>query len=70
VVSISQEHIDSLFEKLLQATKKRRPQLCLPLLDEIKNYHLQEEDQKLFEEVSLLIRKYKFDDARNLLNAK
>jgi len=57
-----------LFNSLKIATKKRRPQLCEPILKEIEEYNLDEETQKLFINAKNLIKSYKFDEAWRLLD--
>ena len=68
--TLSFKETSILFQKLLEATSKRRPQLCLPILDEIEKHKLNDDDEELFKKVKTLIRKYKFDDAKELLNAR
>jgi len=65
--SISQERVKELFQKLKEATTKRRPQLCEPILKEFEKYNLNKTDQELFKSVKTLIKKYKFNEARELL---
>ncbi len=61
---------DKLFFSLGEASMKRRPQLCSPILEEIAKYTLDDEDEKLFQNVSSLIKRYKFDKVKELINAK
>jgi len=58
-----------LFTQLRIAIQKRRPQLCEPILSAFARYNLQD-DQKLFDNVSNLVKKYKFDEARRLLDER
>ncbi len=67
---IDKEKLEELFKELREATKKRRPQLCEPILKELNSYALQKEDKKLFKAVQNLILKYKFEDARRILDEK
>lgn len=65
---LDKETTNKLFRQLKQAVQKRRPQLCTPLLEELKKYTFDEKDTSLFENVTILISKYKFDKAKELLN--
>lgn len=66
-IQIDKDKAKELFANLKEAAKKRRPQLCEPILQEFGKYNLDKENQELFDNVNLLIKKYKFDDARRLL---
>ncbi len=61
---------NELFVKLKNATIKRRPQLCAPILQEFSNYNLSQETQELFDSVNDLITTYKFDEARKILDER
>ena len=65
---VSNKIIDQLFDDLKIAVKKRRPNLCTPIIDELENYKLNELDQELFDKIHFLIKKYKFDEANEILN--
>ncbi|WP_455757594.1 ABC transporter substrate-binding protein [Sulfurimonas sp.] len=67
-VFLNEEEAKKLFSKLLEATKKRRPQQCEPILKEFENYTLDEKSQELYKNVNNLIKRYKFDEARELLD--
>ena len=69
-IKISKEHQESLFSKLEAAVASRRPNLCEPILLEIQKYDLDEESRELFEQVKKLIKKYKFNEAKEILNAR
>lgn len=58
---------DELFEQLLQAAKTKQPKKCTPLIKEIDKYQLTKEDNKYFEEIKNLMRKYKFKEIISLL---
>jgi len=66
---LSQEEKDALFERLRGAVASRRPKMCEPVIREIEMYSLDEEEKKLFEKVKRLVQKYKFSEAKELLNA-
>jgi len=66
-ILIDKDKAKELFANLKEAAKKRRPQLCEPILQEFSKYNLDKENQELFDNVNQLIKKYKFDDARKLL---
>jgi polar amino acid transport system substrate-binding protein len=65
--SLDKESRDRLFSELKEALKKRRPKLCEPVLSEIEKYELSQEDEKMYEELKELIKKYKFSDALKLV---
>ena len=67
---LDEDEAKKLFSKLLEATKKRRPQQCEPILKEFENYTFSEKNQELYKNVNNLIKRYKFDDARKLLDEK
>lgn len=56
-----------LFEFLLEACKTKLIKKCKPILEEIEEYKLNNEDQLLFNEVKSLIKRYKFKEIINLL---
>ncbi|MEA1891962.1 MAG: transporter substrate-binding domain-containing protein [Campylobacterota bacterium] len=64
---LNKNEVKKLFNKLKEAAQKRRPQLCEPILQEFETYSLEKDDEILFQSVKNLIKKYKFDEARNLL---
>lgn len=61
---------DMLFEELEAAIKKRRPQLCQPVIEAIEGYELDEADRELFENVKALVKKYKFNDALKIIEGE
>lgn len=69
-IPISKEQKEALFSKLKSAVASRRPKMCEPIVHEIEMYDLGEDDKKLFENVKRLIQKYKFSEARELLNGE
>ncbi len=64
---LSDEDAFKLFKELLGATKKRRPQLCEPILQNIKKYSLSEKNEQLYIRTYSLIKRYKFGEASELL---
>jgi len=58
---------DKLFRLLLDACKTKLIKKCKPILEEIDEYKLNNEDQLLFNEVKGLIKRYKFKEIINLL---
>jgi len=62
--------IAELFRELKESSKKHRPQLCTPILQELEMYQLNEDDKKLLISVKSFIMKYKFNEAGELLNEK
>lgn len=67
---ISNEQRDALFGELYNAIASRRPKICDPIIDKIEKFALNEKDKALFESVKKLIQKYKFNEAKEILNAK
>jgi polar amino acid transport system substrate-binding protein len=67
---LTHEDKKTLFANLYAAVSSRRPNLCEPIILEIEAYMLDEEDQKLFKNVKKLIHRYRFKEAKELLNAE
>lgn len=67
---ISAEQRDDLFLKLESAIASRRPKTCEPIIAQIQECTLSENDRILFERVKKLIQKYKFNEAKEILNAR
>ena len=59
---------EELFEKLRDALDSMEPKRCNQIVDEISNYDLSNEDEKLFKEIKVFINNYEFDEALELLN--
>ncbi len=64
---LDEEKTNKLFDELKKASLKRRPQLCEPILKELNKYTLSDKNQLLFEQVNMLIKSYKFEEAGELL---
>ena len=64
---VDSKKTDELFLNLKESCRKRRPKLCSPILKELELYQLDDRDKKLLEDATQLIKKYKFDKARTLL---
>lgn len=58
---------DELFSLLLVASKTKLIKKCKPILEEIDCYNLDSNDQLLFNEVKILIKRYKFKEIINIL---
>jgi len=58
----------NILENLKEAVSSRRPQLCKPIIDEIEQCKLDENEEKLFRDVKELINRYKFNEAKELLD--
>lgn len=56
-----------LIQELKETLAKRRPQLCLPILERLNGYALEAKTQTLYDEITPLIKKYKFQEAMNVL---
>ncbi len=61
------EIVKKLFAELKEATVKRRPQLCKPILEELQKHPMSNEQEELFHKVKQLLKKYKFAQAGELL---
>ena len=57
----------SLFEELKNALETKRAKNVKPIMATIDSYKLDQEDQKLFDEVEKLVKKFKFKNALELL---
>jgi len=58
---------EKLFTELLKASKTKLPKKCHVVIKEIDQYQLSKEDEKLFNKIKTLIKKYKFKDIISLL---
>ena len=58
----------SLVSALIDAIHTKRVKNIKPLIEEIQSYRLEDADKKLFDEVALLVRKFKFKHALELLS--
>ncbi len=67
---ISKERRDELFFKLLESIKKRRPQMSKPIIEELEQCTLDSEDRAKFDEVKELVKKYKFSEAKKILEGE
>ena len=70
LVVLSASDVEKLFAQLMSAIEKRRPQLCQPLLDQLRQTQLTKEDTQLFKELENLIKTYQFQKAKELLDEK
>jgi polar amino acid transport system substrate-binding protein len=59
--------VEKLFKELKVVVTKRRPQLCYPIMEEIQTHTMSPQQQKVFEQVKQLLKKYKFIQAGELL---
>ena len=62
-IPISIKDKEQLFCKLKKAIESKRPKNCNTIILEIENYHLNVNDEKLFNDIKNLIKKYKFKEA-------
>ena len=67
-IQIDSKKRDDLFNKLKSAVMKRRPNLCEPIIQEFEKYRLEQKDEELFQKIKMLVDKYKFNEAMELLN--
>ena len=68
--AISQEKADELFLRLKDAVASRRPSICEPILEEFESYILNTKDEIIFEKTKKLVTKYKFNEAKEVLNGR
>ena len=59
---------DVLFGKLKEGVESKRAKNIKPVMQEIQSYTLEDADQERFDEVSVLVRKFKFKQALELLS--
>lgn len=67
---VSEEIINELFDDLYTAVKRRRPNLCEPIVKELNNYKLKEKDKKFFYKIKTLIKQYKFNEVGKLIDER
>jgi len=65
---ISDADLMELLHALKEAVEKRRPQLCLPLLEQLNTHAQEAKTQKLHDAMAPLVKKYKFQEAMDMLN--
>lgn len=56
------------FNELSKALKSRKPKLCLPILERLESYALNESDNALLKDIHETLRKYQFKKAEQLLS--
>ena len=61
---------DNMLMALKEAVSSRRPQLCKPIIEEIWQCSLSNDEELFFKKLQELINKYKFKEAKDLLNEK
>ncbi len=66
---ISPSRQDALTAQLVEAVKKRRPQLIKPVIDEMNQYDLDDHTAQLLHQITPLVEKYKFGEVLKLLNS-
>ena len=64
---ISKANRDQLFCKLKSTVNKKRPKECEPIIQAMQKYSFSDEDTKLFNEISSLVKHYKFGAAIKIL---
>ena len=60
--------IDELFSKLKEEISTKKPKKCEYIIKEIEKYKLNEEDNLIFQNVKMLVNKYKFKEAIMVLD--
>jgi len=64
---IPKELKDKLFTELFDSLQHRRPKNIIPVIDELNNYFLGKTEQKIFDDVKILISDYNYKEAFDLL---
>ena len=67
---ISQVKRDALFYELKEVVKTSRPKNCNPVIDKMKKYNFSDKDAKIFRDIQLLIKKYKFKEILEILDGQ
>jgi len=65
---ITEEIRDELFDKLKKAVLTKRAKNCKVVIEELEHYNLNEEDNKLFNDIKELTSKFKFKQALELFS--
>ncbi len=68
--NITSKLTQKLFDELRVAVYSRRPHLCEPIIKKIDKSDLSKDDEELFTEVKKLVIRYKFNEAKELLDEK
>jgi len=68
--TLNPESREKLLLSLKDVLKTKKPKKCEVVIKEIEKYKLEEEDNKLFNKIKVLVKKYKFKDAMELLNVQ
>ena len=63
---ISKNHQEQLILKLKEAVLSKRPKNCIHVLEKLDHYILDEQNQKLLDEVKILIKDYRYKEAQEL----
>ncbi|MEA3288589.1 MAG: cache domain-containing protein [Campylobacterota bacterium] len=66
-IELEPKQRDELFSKLKEVVLTKRAKSCKPIVEEFEQYELSGEDEKLYNEVKGLIKKFKFKEAGELL---
>ncbi len=67
ILQLDDKKRDELFDNLRLALKSKRPQQCNIAVEEIEKYILCEDDNADFKIIKQLVKKYKFQQAMELL---
>ena len=66
-IELDKDKRDQLFSELKKAVTTKRAKNCKPVIEEFEKYNLSNSDDKLYQEVKLLIKKFKFKNAMEIL---
>jgi len=67
---ISQVKRDALFYELKEAVKTSRPKSCDPVVEKMQKYNFSDKDAKIFKDIQMLLKKYKFKEILEMLDGQ
>jgi len=67
---ITTQKRDKLFRELKKAVETSRPKSYNPIIQEMQKYNFSDKDDKIFKNILLLIKKYKFKEVLAILDGK
>ena len=67
---ISQVKRDALFYELKEAVKTSRPKSCNPIIEKMQKYNFSDKDAKIFKDIQILLKKYKFKEILEILDGQ
>jgi len=67
---ISQVKRDALFYELKEVVKTSRPKSCDPVVEKMQKYNFSDKDAKIFKDIQMLLKKYKFKEILEMLDGQ